>query len=96
MPALWGVASHRESTRRRRGPRGFDFGPHRRAGGNGNGRRREGARDGGGDQCGETRGAEMRGGEEWRVQCGEAEVGHALQGRGGGGEEERRPVAVEF
>jgi hypothetical protein len=78
MPALWGMGSRRESTRRRRGPSGFDFGPHRRAGGNRNDQRREGARDDSGDQCGVTRGVEMRGGEEWRARCGEAEAGHVL------------------
>jgi hypothetical protein len=63
---------------RRGGLRGCGFGPHRRAGGNGNGRRREGARGGGGDRCGATKGAEMREGEEQRARCGEAEAGRIL------------------
>jgi hypothetical protein len=54
---------------------GCGFGPHWRAGGNGNGRRREGARGCGGDRCGVTKGAKMREGGEQRVQCGEAAAG---------------------
>jgi hypothetical protein len=72
-------------------PRGCGFGPHRRVGGNGNGRRREGARGSGGDRCGATKGAEMRERGEQRARCGEAEArgafyrdGEAVGSRGGG------------
>jgi hypothetical protein len=58
--------------------KGCSFGPHRRAGGNGNGWRREGARGSGGDSCGATKGAEMREGGEQLARCRELEVGACL------------------
>jgi hypothetical protein len=57
---------------------GCGFGPHWRAEGNGNDRRREGARGGGGDRCGATNDVEMREGGEQRAQCREAEAGACL------------------
>jgi hypothetical protein len=80
---------HRGWSGRSRGPRGCGFGPHRRAGGNGNGQRLEGARGGSGDRCGVTKGTEMREGGEQQVRCGEAEAGACFIGPGrrwGGGE----------
>jgi hypothetical protein len=78
--ALRLVSLHRGWSGRRRGPRGCDFGPHQRAGGNGNGQRQ--ARGSGGDRCGATKGTEMRDGGEQRVRCGEAEAGACFIGLG--------------